>query len=59
MDKQERLKLAVQLVSGTLSSDLFAVPNRHHELVQILKGAYNVLVEVDRVLPEKGPASLA
>jgi hypothetical protein len=58
MDKQERLKLAVQLVSGTVSRELFAVPDRHHELVQILKGAYNVILEVDRVLPDKGPASL-
>ena len=58
MDKQERLKLAVQLVSGTFSAELFSVPDRHHELVQILKGAYNVILEVDRVLPEKGPASL-
>ena len=58
MDKQERIKLAVQLVSGTFSGELFSVPDRHHELVQILKGAYNVILEVDRALPEKGPASL-
>jgi hypothetical protein len=58
MDKQERLKLAVQLISGTVDKEWFAVPEHHHELVHILKGAYNVIVEVDRVLPEKGPASL-
>ena len=58
MDKQERLKLAVQLVGGSIDKELFATPNRHADLVQILKGAYNIIVEVDRVIPEKGPAPL-
>ena len=59
MDKQERLKLAVHLVGGTLGKELFAMPDRHHELVHILKVAYNVIAEIDRVVPEKGPTSLA
>lgn len=56
MDKRERLMLAVQLVGGSIDKELFAAPDRHVDLVQILKGAYNVIVEVDRVIPEKGPA---
>jgi hypothetical protein len=58
MDKRERLELAVQLVGGSIDKELFATPNRHADLVQILKGAYNIIVEVDRVIPEKGPAPL-
>ncbi|MBI2288894.1 MAG: hypothetical protein HYU73_00880 [Betaproteobacteria bacterium] len=56
MDKRERLELAVQLVGGSIDKELFATPDRHAHLVQILKGAYNVIVEADRVIPEKGPA---
>ena len=56
MDKRQRLELAVQLVGGSIDKELFATPDRHAHLVQILKGAYNVIVEVDRVIPEKGPA---
>ena len=58
MDKQERLALAVQLIGGCIDKDLFATPNRHEDLVHILKGAYNIIVEVDRIIPEKGPAPL-
>jgi len=58
MDKQERLKLAVQLIAGCVSKEMFEAPNRHPELIEMLKDAYNIIVEVDRTIPEKGPASL-
>lgn len=56
MDKRERLELAVQLVGGSIDKELFATPDRHKDLIHILKGAYNIILEVDRVIPEKGPA---
>jgi hypothetical protein len=58
MDKQERLKLAVQLIAGCVNKEMFVSPNRHPELIEILKAAYNIIVEIDRTIPEKGPASL-
>ena len=59
MDKQERLKLAVQLIAGCIGKEMFESSNRHPELIEILKGAYNIIVEIDRTIPEKGPASLS
>ncbi len=59
MTKDERLKLAVQLVSGTFDRELFANPSRHHEAIETLKGAYDIVVALDRSIPAKGPAALS
>jgi len=58
MTKDDRLKLAVQLVSGTLPQEVFADPGRHHEAIAAIKGAYDIVVALDRSIPAKGPASL-
>lgn len=59
MNKDDRLKLAVQLVSGVFGKELFATPNRHHEAIEALRGAYDIIVAVDRFLPAKGPAQFS